>query len=82
MRNLIFSLFTFISLPIAAQNWAAIGYFNNDIRSLYVDTTQNELDIVGDFAIVNNDTITGIINLNKLSDTYENKQKNKICSHK
>lgn len=32
--------------------------------------------------LMHNNNITGIIKTNKLSDTYEHKQKNKICSHK
>jgi hypothetical protein len=69
MRNLILSLISLISLPIAAQNWAAIGNFNQGIGALYVDTTQDELYIGGTFCFYDSDTLVGIAKWNGNSMT-------------
>jgi trimeric autotransporter adhesin len=64
MRNLIIIISIFISFPIAAQNWAAIGKFNNSISTFYVNQSTEELYIGGSFCYFNSDTMVGMAKWN------------------
>ncbi len=60
MKYLLFVLSLFISLPIAAQHWAAIGKFNHGIVSFFNDTIDDKLYLAGGFSMFNSDTIPGV----------------------
>lgn len=70
MKNLILSLITLISLPIVAQNWAAIGNFNHGIKANYTDTITDELYFFGGFSMFNSDTVAGIGRWNGSTMSY------------
>jgi hypothetical protein len=64
MKNLIIIISLFISFPIVAQNWAAIGKFNNSIQTITHDSVLNELFIGGYFSTYSNDTMVGVARWN------------------
>ncbi len=56
----LFILFMLLRVSLNAQNWEAIGTWNNSITLLYTDSISNKLIIGGSFRIVNGDTMSGV----------------------
>lgn len=65
MKHAFGVLLIFISLPVAAQNWAAVGQgMNNDVRCFFNDTVANRLYVGGNFQADGLTVLNGIGVLN------------------
>lgn len=69
MKMVLIMLSLFISMPIAAQNWAAIGVFNRGLTTFYEDTLADEMYIGGNFTYFDSDTLVGISRWDGISMT-------------